>query len=267
MKQYLLFLLLSVITFAQDNSYLDIRAKAHSDGKIVKAKLQLQSPMIHFGVGKNSQIEENFISHITAVVENQIVLDVSTNLFLVSKPRIDYKFKDINQANTIKYIITNNKGEKKEHFFEIKREYKLPLNKKQLEDSETSIINFRETNPLVWESKNSKEAIKELYGSIENPIKNKINLIMPKRIDCAWSIPVKVSSDVDLESLAIVIDTVRGSTLAIFSISPFSIIDYELNINMRGEQYTLIVVGKDRNGNFYKETNKGSLPLTSDACL
>lgn len=268
MKQYLLFLLITVVIFAQDNSHLDMRAKAKSDGTLVKAKLQLYNPMIDFEAAKNYKMEANFITHITAIVENEIVLDISTSPFFVNNPVIKYKFKDVNQANAIKYIITNNKGEKKEHFFEIKREYKLLLEKKQFKGSKTSVINFREKHPLVWEAKNSQEAIKDLYGSVENPIMNKINLIMPKRINCGWSIPVRITSDVDLKSLAIFISTDKAvSPLAIFSISPFSLIDYRFNIKIRGKQYSLITIGKDRNGNFYKVTNKGSLPYTDDGCL
>jgi len=268
----ILFLISTHLTlFAQDNSHLDMKAKANSDGKVVSAKLQLQSPMINFEVAKRHNAEANFISHLTAVVENQIVLDIdiSKSSFLLPKPVIKYKFKDINQANAIRYIVTNNKGETKEHVFEIKRENKLQEDKKQFKDPKTSVINLKETNPLVWEAKNSKEAIKELYGSIEDPITDKINLIMPKSIDCDWAIPVNISSDVDLESLALFIDidTTEASTLAIFSISPFSIVDYKLLIHMRGKEYTLTAIGKDRNGNFYKVTNKGSLPITSDACL
>ena len=275
MKQYLLFLLIPIIISAQDNSYLDMKAKAKSDGKVVSAKLQLQSPMINFEVAKRHNVEANFISHLTAIVENHIVLDMDMlkTQFLHPKPVIKYKFKDINRTNAIRYIVTDNKGETKEHVFEIKREHKLKENEKQFKDSKTSVVNLKKTNPLIWEAKNNKEAIKELYGLIENPIMNKINLIMPKRVDCDWSIPIEISSDVDLESLALFIDidtyadTIESSIVTIFSISPFSIIDYKLNITMRGKQYTLIAIGKDKNGKFYKVINKGDLPKTSDACL
>ena len=275
MKQYLLFLLIPIVIFAQDNSYLDMKAKAKSDGKIVSAKLKLQSPMINFQVAKKHNLKANYIAHLTAVVKNQIVLDIdmSKSRFFRRKPVIKYKFKDIHQANAVRYIVTNNNGEKKEHIFEIKREFKLEEDKKTFKDSILPINNIRETDQLAWEAKNSKEAIKELYGLIENPIMNKLNLIMPKRIDCDWSIPLHISSNVDLKSLALFIDvdaysdTIEGSVVAIFSISSLSIIDYKLNITMRGKQYTLIAIGKDRDGNFYKVSNKGSLPITSDACL
>jgi len=275
MKRYLLFLFIPIIIFAQDSSYLDMKAKAKSDGKVVSAKLKLQSPMINFKVAKRHNLEANFISHLTAVVDNHVVLDMDMlkTQFLHPKPVIKYKFKDIHQANAVRYIVTNNNGEKKEHVFEIKREFKLEEDKKTFKDSILPINNIRETNQLAWEAENSKEAIKELYGLIENPIMNKINLIMPKRIDCDWSIPITISSDVDLESLALFIDidtyadTTEGSPVVIFSISPFSIIDYKLNITMRGKQYTLIAIGKDRNGKFYQVINKGDLPKTSDACL
>ncbi len=271
MKQYLFFLLLPIVIFAQDNTYLDMKAKASSDGKIVTAKLKLQSPMINLEVARKHNVEANFVSHLTAVVEGQTVLDIdlSKSLFLRPKPVMKYKFKDVNQADTIKYIIVNNKGETKEHLFEIKREHKCQEAKKEYKDVKTSVATSRKTNPLVWEAKNSSEAIKELYGTMENPIKNRINVTMPKTIDCDWAIPVHITSDVDLESLALFIDvdTIESSTLAIFSISPFSIIDYKLNVTMRGKQYTLTAIGKDRDGNFYKTTNTGSLPITSDACL
>jgi hypothetical protein len=249
-----------------------MKAKASSDGTIVKAKFVLKNPMITLEQAKHSKIEANFISHVTATVENNIVLDISTSPYLSRNPIIKYKFKDLNQSNDINYILTDNKGKQKEHFSEITREYNLPREKKQLRYLNTSVVNFRETNPLAWKAKSSQEAIKALYGSVENPIKNKINLIMPEdtdsvESDCGLSIPVKISSNIDLESLAIFIDKIEGSTLAVFSISPFSIIDYELRVKIGGKQYTLIVIGKDRDGKFYKVTNKGRLPLTYDGCL
>lgn len=271
-KQYLLFLLIPIVICAQDNSYLDMKAKANSDGTIVKAKFALKNPMITLEQAKHSKIEANFISHVTATVENNIVLDISTSPYLSRDPVIKYKFKDLNQSNAINYILTNNKGKQKEHFFEIKREYKLPREKIQLKHLNTSVVNFRKTNPLAWKAKSSEEAIKALYGSVENPIKDKINLIMPedsnpRESDCGLKVPVKISSNIDLESLAIFIDNIGGSTVAVISIPPVSIIDYELRVKIRGQQYTLIVIGKDREGRFYQETHKGRLPSSYDECL
>ena len=272
MKQYILFLLIPVVISAQGNSDLDIKAKANSDGTIVKAKFILKNPMITLEQAKHSKIEVNFISHVTATVENNIVLDISTSPYLSRNPIIKYKFKDLNQSNDINYILTDNKGKQKEHFSEIKRKHNLSREKKQLRHSNTSVVNFRKTNPLAWTASNSKEAIKELYGLVENPIKNKINLLMPedsnpRESDCGLKVPVKFSSKIDLESLAIFIDNIEGSTVAVISIPPFSIIDYELRVKIRGEQYTLIIIGKDREGRFYKATHKGHLPSSYDACL
>jgi len=275
MKQILLFLFIPIILFSQQNLSFDMKAKAKSDGKVVSAKLRLQSPMINFEVAKKYNREVNFISHLTAIVENDIVLDIdmSKSQFIHPKPVIKYKFKDVHQADEIRYILTNNNGEVKEHLFKIKRDVKSQENKKTFKGSLTSDSNFKKTELLYLEANNSQEAIMELYGLIEKPIMNKINLIMPKRIDCAWSIPMTISTDVDLESLALFIDvetyanTIQGSPLAIFSISPISIIDYTFNITMWGKKYTLTVIGKGRDGRFYKVINRGSLPKTSDACL
>ena len=272
MKQYLLFLLIPIIVFAQDNVNLNMRAKANSDGAIVKAKFELKNKMISFRTAQYQGIDVDFISHITATVENNVVLDISTSPFLSRTPVIKFKFKDVKQSNAIRYNLTNIKGKEKEHIFEIKRKHKLALEHKPFTNLNTSVVDFRKTNPLAWKASNSKEAIKELYGLIENPIEGKISLIMPedsnpRETDCGLHVPIKISSKIDLESLAIFIDEIDGSTLAVFSISPLSIVDYKLSAKIGGEQYTLTLIGKDRSGKFYKETNKGKLPLTYDACL
>ena len=265
MKQYLLFLLIPIIVFAQDNANLDMRAKANSDGAIVNAKFELKNQMISFRTARHHGIEADFISHITAIVENKIVLDMSISPYLRRSPVIKYKFKDIHQASSIKYTITDIQDRQKEHVFEIKRNQKTLLEQKGIKYSDSIIIDFRKTNPLAWNATNINKAIKELYGSVENPIKSKVNLFLPES-ECSF--PIEISSNIDLESLAVIIET-GGivSPLAVFSISPYSIIDYKVNARRPYKDYTLVVIGKDREGKFYKETKKGYLHGTGDSCL
>ncbi len=265
MKLYILFLLIPIVIFAQDNAYLDMKAKANSDGTIVKVKFKLNNPMITFYAAKHHGIEANFISHITATVDNEIVLDMSISSYLPRDPFIKYKFKDINQASSIKYTLTDNKDRKKEHSFAIQRKEKISLEQKKIKHSNSSVIDFRKTNPLAWKATNLNEAIKELYGSVEKPIKGEINLTV-ERTECYF--PVEISSKANLESLALFIDTGKlALPLAVFSISPFSIIDYKILLKRPVEDYTLVVIGKDRDGKFYKVTKKGHLHSTGDACL
>jgi len=265
-----IFLLFPILIFATDTKYLYMKSKASSDNKVVKVKFGIKSPMLGYEYyGKRRNLEENFISHITAKVENRIVLDMSTGPYLREDPVIKYKFKDVSHSNKIDYIITDNKGYQKEYSFDIKRNNltQIQLTKKMIPSQKDSITDYRKLKPKAWASLTIEEAVTELYGLVKNPIEDKVSLSGPEKNFCDRDIPIHISSDVDLESLAIFTDKIEQPTVAVFSISSISIIDISLSIKMYKSctDYSVLVIGKDRDGKFYKTSTKGRIAC-ADGC-
>jgi len=264
---YVFLLLAPTLILAEENRNLIMLGKARSDGEIVKAKGLFKSLMIGPEQAIYHNREESYISHITAKVRNKIILDVSTSSALARHPKINYKFKDIGHPKSIEYIITDNKNNNKELSFDIKRKLSSKgLEEKVKQSNNYQTIDFKETKPKAWRSKTYKEAVKELYGLIDDPIQDKISVKSPELVVCVY-IDVEISSEEDLESIAIFMPELSQPIIAVFSIPPNSIIDYRIRTKVKYPKYSYMVIGKGRNGKFYKTVKTGNVAKSSDACL
>lgn len=270
MKQYLIIILLTpVLLLAATNKELYIKAKIESKDRIVKAKILIKHPMIGYEYyGDRRNPEENFISHITAMDTNKIIFDMSTSSYLRKNPGIEHEFNDMNRSNTIKYIIIDNKGNEQEFSFDIKRNNTITdLSKTTTSLKKDTAIDYKKLKPKVWKALTTKEAVTELYGLIKKPITNKIMLSGPESGYCEENIPIHISSDVDLESFAIFTDAIEHPAIAIFSIPNKSIVNFKLNVKIFKvcTDYSIIVVGKDRDGNIYRTSANGRIAC-ADSC-
>lgn len=231
---------------AWEGNQHSLKARASLKDGIVKVKVMLVNPIIELekaNVQKSEELKKdrvgtngtNLISHLSAKLDNKIVFDMSVNpLYITSIIR--HKFKYITKKDNLKYIITDNQDNEKEFDVKIKRNNKQPIQLNKFIDLNNSVINFRKTKPNLWRANNIQQAIRELYGSNIDITEEKINLITPKQVTCNLQIPISISSDMDLESLAIFVDTLPGITLAVFSFSKLSIIDYKLYLSLNASK-------------------------------
>ncbi|MDD4855573.1 MAG: thiosulfate oxidation carrier complex protein SoxZ [Sulfuricurvum sp.] len=70
---------------------MEIKAKL-KDG-IVSVKAMAKHPMLTYDVAAKQGLEANFITHMTATVNNKVVLDMSTSQFLSKNPIVKFTFK------------------------------------------------------------------------------------------------------------------------------------------------------------------------------
>jgi len=117
-----------------------------------------------------------------------------------------------------------------------------------------SAVNFRESSPQTWEKSNSTEAIKELYGSTEG-ISGVIKIKAPTLAENGGSIPLKISSKIDFESISVFQDANPRAAVAAFSIPQGGVVNFDLRIKMR-ETSNIIVMGRARDGKLYKTVQK-----------
>jgi len=111
-------------------------------------------------------------------------------------------------------------------------------------------VDFRATKPKAWEAEKSADAIKALYGSGGLKQTDKIKFVAPKLAENGASIPIKVKTDLDLESFALFQDANPRSLTAVFTIPEGAIIDYDFRIKMR-QTAVVTIVAKGRDGTLY----------------
>jgi len=241
------------------------KAKVNTNNDVFTIRFYMRHPMVgHEYYGNRVNLKEDYITHITAINEDQVILDISTSPYLRKYPRLQHKFKVKKTSNLIHYLITDNKAETRAYLYDFK---KRKITQPKVPSIQKNIIDYRKLKPKVWKASTIKEALHELYGDIENPIKDKITIEEEQDRHCEESIPVHITSDIDLESIAIFNDTIMYPTVAIISVPKDGIIDYELYLQMftTCTDYTIVIMAKGRDGNFYTTRSKARIAC-ADSC-
>ena len=247
MYRYILILLL--IT----PSLFAIKIKAKQIDDVVRVKIMLKSP---------SDIkEQNFVSHITVKAKNKIIYDISTGKYLGKNPSFRFKFKNTMQSKTIQVTVTNILGEIETESMEIKNYRAIALS--NIQQHELKIIDYITNKPNVWTAKTLNKAIIELFDSNQT-IEGDFKIKTPRTLTWLGSVPINIMSNLELESIAIFIDSTPVSTISIFNIPKNAIIDYSIKVKMK-EVGKIVVVGKGINGKLYKST-QNSIPRLTKAC-
>ncbi len=116
-------------------------------------------------------------------------------------------------------------------------------------------VNFRETNKGVWESEKTASAIKELFGSGGLKKTNKIKFDAPKLAENGGSIPIGLSSKLDIETIALFQDANPRAATVVFSVPEGQKVDYDFRIKMR-QTAMVTIVAKTRSGELLTTTKE-----------
>jgi sulfur-oxidizing protein SoxY len=111
-------------------------------------------------------------------------------------------------------------------------------------------VNFRDTNAKAWESEKSIDAIKEMFGDAKLNPTDAIKMTAPKLAENGGSIPIKLKSDLDIETIAFFQDANPRSATVVFSIPEGQKLNYSFRIKMRQTAY-VTVVAKTRDGKLH----------------
>jgi len=87
-----------------------MKIKAKEKDGVVKAKVAISHDMLTYMQAEKKGLEANFISHITAMVGDKVVYDISTSQFLSKNPLVKFSFKG-KKGEELKIIYTQLKGE------------------------------------------------------------------------------------------------------------------------------------------------------------
>ena len=120
-----------------------------------------------------------------------------------------------------------------------------------------SATDWRQTKPDTWTAKKVDDAIKALYGDIKTEASG-IKLKLPKVASNGGAVPVSFKSDIPAKTVALLQDANPESAVAVFD-EP-SVIDFSLNIKMKGSG-TISVVVEGKDGKFYRVDQKIEVAL------
>ncbi len=71
----------------------NMKIKAKLKGDVVEVKAMAKHEMLTYDQAKKKGVEANFITHITAKVNDKVVFDVSTSQFWSKNPQFKFAFK------------------------------------------------------------------------------------------------------------------------------------------------------------------------------
>ena len=116
-----------------------------------------------------------------------------------------------------------------------------------LPTTELSAANWRKDKPKAWEAEKSGDAIKEMFGSGGLKKTDKIKFTAPKLAENGGSIPISLSSKLDIETIALFQDANPRSATVVFSVPEGQKVDYSFRIKMR-QTAVVTIVAKTRDG-------------------
>jgi sulfur-oxidizing protein SoxY len=115
--------------------------------------------------------------------------------------------------------------------------------------------NFRETNAKAWEAEKSPEAIKAMFGDGKLNPTDKIKMTAPKLAENGGSIPIRLKSDLDIETIAFFQDANPRSATVVFSVPEGQKVNYSFRVKMRQTAY-VTVVAKTKDGKLHTLTKE-----------
>jgi len=111
-------------------------------------------------------------------------------------------------------------------------------------------VNFREAKPKAWEIEKSADAIKAMFGDGELKTTDKIKFTAPKLAENGGSIPISLSTDLDIETIALFQDANPRAATVVFSVPEGQKVDYSFRIKMR-QTAVVTIVAKAKDGTLY----------------
>ena len=78
-----------------------IKIKAKLKGDVITAKVMIPHEMMTYDQAKRKGLEANFITHITGMVGDKVVYELSTSQFLSKNPTLKFKFKNAKKGEKL----------------------------------------------------------------------------------------------------------------------------------------------------------------------
>jgi|GEM_PF-5218507 len=282
MNKYLLILFLVITHLLANNQTKFIKIKVKQIDNIVKAKMMIRGDFTTPNQAKMyTGNEENayFIRHVSAQVDGDIVYDISLSPQFRQRHSfiLRFDFDYIGRGDTLQIIVTDNKGKQTS----FSRKIKNSKGKNNTVNSQKFTLKSRDywqIKPKLWELTNTKEAIKELYGTKKTKIGD-LNISLAQYTKYWYFAPIKISSKIKMKSIAIFSDDLTNfshkektpSIRAVISIPKGTTIVYGKSFYVltngsccKDDYIPITVVGMDKDDNLHKAVLTTRLTCSAD---
>ena len=210
----------------------------------VKTKIKFKEQFTKVVFLLKSDISEH-ISHIEASVDGNLIYNIYTTQNLSRHSLFRFKFKNPNNSENLKFIFTNSKKLQRKYEFTNKQVVNMGVDKTK-----------NKINAKVFNATSVQSAIQKYYG-VEKTQEGNFTIVAHDWPQNSTSVPIRIKSNLDLESIMILSDGATNPVFSIFTINNHAFIDYEVNYRFRKDgNWKIIVVGKGKNGKLYKSTKK-----------
>ena len=229
---------------------MGIRLKSKQKGDSLNVKFQFSHPMVSPFEAEKKGINVDYVDHITLKVGERVVFDMSNHPYLNKNPVIKLKVKNCETDKKLSLILRTNWGITKSKSINIRTGNQPVPDDCHVENGE--IHDFQKSHPEFWKAQTVNQASIKLYGNVTYQ-EGSFEMKMPKLAVGAWSIPIQISSDLNLESMAVLTNGNDYPAIAVFSVPKGTKVNYYLKIKIKtyGE-YFVKVIAKGRDGKFYK---------------
>jgi len=173
--------------------------------------------------------DSNYVSHISATIDNIFVFDAELSPYLSSEGYFKFTFKDFADSDDIRFFIADNHGKSREQFLKIKRK-NISKNKK-VSYTQNNVKPIT-VNPKAWNAITVDSAISFIYDS---QVSEKAKTLFKKNdkkymtagstcltkeclIDTNYPVIVSIESEIALRSIAILSTSTPKPLLAFVQI-------------------------------------------------
>lgn len=122
---------------------------------------------------------------------------------------------------------------------------------------------LRKALPDVWSATKVDAAIKALYGTNNTIKSDQIKVKAPKVASNGGSIPIDISAEMPIKSIAILQDANPEATVAVFESNKYSVNEYGIKIKM-SKSGTITAVAMGQDGKIY--TNDITIEVALGGC-
>lgn len=238
------------------------KAKAKQKGNVINVKMMIKSPMLspHMAeMKKGDRNQADFITHILAKVNSNVVFDVATSPHLSRNPFFKFKYNYEGGGDTLELIVKDNQDK------ESKTKTKIKSSLGKNSPPHSKIIHYKVTDYTakhsnIWKSTSVDKVLDEIYGTHTFVTDNRLQIFIPNWPPNRRAVPVEIKGTLALESFVIFTTNNEQVTVAVVTVTPQSILDYAFKMKLK-EGVEVVVIAKGKNGKLYKASNEAALSI------
>ncbi len=226
---------------------ITMRVKAKQNKEYLNMKMLIHNPMYSQEMAKKRNQPAHYLRHLRVTIKDTLLMDATLTPRLSKNPILKAKliYKPTMTTKPL-LCVEDNVG------FSMCKAANLPRGAKAQEYHLNNTVDYRIQKPKVWSATTINEAIRQFYGNVKFR-EGEFSVKMPKLAVNGGSVPIKVESQKELESILVLADGDVNKAVIAFHVPLGQKANYDFRFKARdfGERRA-VIVGKGRDGKYYK---------------